>query len=457
MGDILTLAPQDYTNTDEKIDLINGVLRLSRGSWIPEIGEPGGPPVVETMDLVSNGDRAALLAELARVEGRFETARTYPINPVQTAGTWLEWGIDTEPRVSAETGFASKRAWVYGGKAEIANVKSLPGPFIKETLPVRLALRRHPLWENLEDVYDFVTTSAWGDVEDLTGLQAEMGTAPGRIEHLMLKGDYSYAQELWMGWRSEQAGFSQFDPLWELENGVSGADTTDTVDATASGGYKCACTFATEAGLDERVRIGLHVAFPSVTSWNQFCGRYLVLCRLKVGSSTECGIVLRSGGVSEPDLTRCEEVYVDNTSWKLIELGEVTIPTRGYRREYATTNLARYHTFAIEAERLNGSGSLDLDCLYLIPSEHFIHAWHTDNSYALILQAYTHPDDTTDFQMNTGISDFSNAQFAARGFHLPTDIGFCVMAGQTTTDHDMAETNEFTLNWYPRWSLYRSV
>ena len=164
---------------------------------------------------------------------------------------------------------------------------------------------------------------------------------------------------------------------------------------------------------------------------------------------------MRSGSVLEPDLAPCEEVYVDNTSWKLIELGEVTIPSMGYRDPYNTADLARYFTIAIDAERLSGSGSLDMDCLLFIPCEHFIHASHTDNTNNLSLRAYTLEDDTVQITLGAGTQVYTNAEVMSRGFYLPTDLGFAIMAGQTTTAHDLTKTFEFEMFWYPRWPLFR--
>lgn len=461
MGDMMYLAGHDYTDISAKADLINGVLRLRRGSWHPRSGEFGEDRVVETMDLVSEETNAAVIAELVKVEGLLEQARTWPINPVQAGGAWLEWGIGAEPRVSAEAGYPSKRAWVYSGKLELGGGDVLPGAFLNDRAVAKLAIERHPLWENLEPVEDSFSSYGFGDVEDMTGLLAEMGTAPARIVQF----DFNTVpartnREFWIGFRSANRGWSDYDPLWELEDGDNGTDTSDAVDATASGGDKITCTFATEEGLDQRTKVSMHQAHSGISYPEHFHGRYIVLLRAKVGSSTECGVVLRWGKYSDEDRARAEEVYISNTSWKLIELGQVMIPAGGYRDEYnlaGYAELATYFTMAIDAERLSGSGSLDMDCLYLIPADHYLHAYNTaEAQYGLHVTAMTTPDDQVSARMEVAqvSQSYPSADITTVGWFLPVDLAFAIAAVQEDS-HDLTFNLDWDLSWYPRWMLYR--
>ena len=175
--DFLTLAKTDYTDLASKVDLIGGPLQLRRGSWVPKSGA-AGVPITETLDLVSTAGNAAIIAELGRIEALLHFARTWRSNPVQRYGTWIEWGIEGEPRSASEEGYAAKRAWVYGGELEILNPAGLPGALMDQRIVARLAITRAPAFENLEPVYDSFTGYAWGDVADLSGWLADMGTAP---------------------------------------------------------------------------------------------------------------------------------------------------------------------------------------------------------------------------------------------------------------------------------------
>ena len=263
-----------------------------------------------------------------------------------------------------------------------------------------------------------------------------------------------------MGLREENQGTSEFDPLWELEDGTNGTDSSDAVDATASGGGKVTCTFTTEAGLDERVSINTNQAHSGTTNWHHFFGRYLVLLRAKVGSSTECGVQLTIGGPSDSEYgAKCEEVYIDNTGWKLIELGQVTFPPSGFRENIGGNLTGKYTTFFLHAERLSGSGSLDMDCLYLIPCDHHIHAYgYVDDE--MFLESYTLATDEQQFLMRpVGTSEYTSSyEMSWKDWYLPTNVAFGVIAGQTLTAHSLSETFTWTLQkWFPRWRLFRDV
>lgn len=457
----LNLALTDYTDTASKVNLVSGVFRLLRGTFIPKPGTGSGS-VIDVIDLVSEAGNDAIVAELARIETMFELARTWRTNPLQSGGVWLEWGIDAEPRVSAEVGYPAKRAWVYGGEIEIMNVRGMPGALLNGRVFVRLAIRRHAAFENLEEVSDSETSIGWGDVIDLTGLQAEKGTLPGRIRRALVYETTTgqYMAEFWLGIRPENIDPQSVTVLWELEAGTNGTDTSNSSDATASDGSKKTCSFATETGLDARVTITPYQA-AGAGYCSELAGRYLILLRCKVGSSTECGILMRHGSATDYGLTASEPVYIDNTSWKLVELGEVTIPAQGYRDEFSIDieYAIRKFTIRIDAERLSGSGSLDLDALYLIPADHFIHVrYPATPSEVYMMEGITLPDD----DLNLHLWELANDAYifgeqSARDWVIPLDIGIAVVAGQKATEHVLTHDHNLYLYWVPRWSGFRAV
>ena len=472
MGDMLYLAKSDYTDVASKVDLLGGGLQLRRGTWQPRSGA-GGQRIQETLDLVSSAGDDAIMAELAKLEALFHNAETWRANPFQEEGTWLEWGIDAEPRAAAEEGYASKRAWIYNGQIEVLNVGGLPGALFDQRLVARMAIERAPFFENLEEVLTSDTSIAWGDLIDLsdTGedVAAYAGTAPGRIMRALVYETTTgqYMTEFWLGIRRRNAGTVGFGApyvteLWELEYGTNGTDTADAVDATASNGKNVTCTFATEAGLDTRSTITLQQANDGYSHEEYTAGRWLVLLRAKVGSSTEVGIVMRAGGENEYARPAAEEVYIDQTVWTLIELGEVTIPTQGYRSEFGGMELeyaCEHFTIQLDAERLTGTGSLYLDCLYLIPADHFIHVRFPGTpSGVLMMEGTVLPDDSLSLHMWEVTSDsYLFPDHSARDWFMPVDPEFAVVAGQKATGHVLTYDFNVYLRWFPRWLLYRTV
>ena len=294
MADILKLAESDYKDEAAKVDLLGGGLQLLRVTWIPKPAADGRE-VIETFDLAGLGGNADIIAELGRIEDLLEKARRWPLNPVQVGGTWLEWGIDAEPRVPAEIGYASKRAWVYGGDLQVTAPKGLPGPLMEEKIAARLALRRHGVFENLEPITDSYTGYAFGTEYTLTGI-SESGTVPGRIQKATISAGVGCdVQEYWVGIRPVNAGVSGFSPVWELAAGIPGTDASAITDATTYSVYRVQVTFATETGLDERVSVDAVHAHAATPEWEHWRGRSMVLVRAKVASSTECGSALHYG------------------------------------------------------------------------------------------------------------------------------------------------------------------
>ena len=459
MADILKLAESDYTDEAAKVDLLGGGLQLRRGTWIPKPAADGRE-VIETLYLAGLGGNADIIAELGRIEDLLEKARRWPLNPVQVGGTWLEWGIDAEPRVPAESGYASKRAWVYGGDLQVVAPKGLPGPLMEEKIAARLALRRHGVFENLEPVTDSYTGYAFGTAYTLTGI-SESGTVPGRIQKATISAGVGCdVQEYWVGIRPVNAGVNSFSPVWILSDGVAGTDASDITDATTFDVYRVQVTFATETGLAERVSVDTVQAHAATPEWDHWRGRYMVLVRAKVDSSTECGMVLHYGD-RHGSQTALEEVFLDNTSWKLIELGEVTIPPGGYREAYEVSgdDLIKYFTFSVYAERLSGTGYLHLDSLYLIPTDCYAHGiFDAEDVSGCELAIFTTPDDRQDARMVAYSTQYTlQGETVLSNWVLPVDPGVLVVAGQEMTQHNLLDTYDVDLTWFPRWPLFRGV
>lgn len=457
MPAILKLGLDDYTDEEAKYNLISGGLRLIRGSWQPGTGQ-AGKLVSELFTLKGNSGSSDIVEAERRLSALFDLARTWDRDPVQESGVWLEWGIDAEPRVSAEVGYGSKRAFVRSGQMKLAQPKGSPGPFLSHYALMRIALSRMPFWENLEPRTLTDTAIAWGDVTDLSADRAYAGTAPGRISRAEISGFSGLGgQDFWFGIRGFQKGISDFDPLWELEDGTNGIDTSSQADATASGGSKKEVTFATVAGNTIRVYWTLEDLGGS-PNWDHWVGRYLVLLRAKVGASTECGAQISFGSTNDEGLPKLEEVFFDNTAWQLIELGEITIPPKGHRYQTDAETGANLDKLEVRvwAERLSGAGSLDLDCLYLVPSEHLFYS-RTDASILATAETimFVLPDDSDLHLIESGTKTIARTDYSLQNWQMPLDLGLAVVVGQEENGHDLTETYDLDLDWIPRWVMYR--
>lgn len=471
MSHHLRLATDIYYDSDSKIDLLDGVLKLTWGGYQPGVTaqhmrydpRPYGPHhrfshfgyVTETLSLGGAGSPAELQAAADAIERCLEQARTYPGDILQVNGRWLEWMAEGEPENVVNYG--SKRAFIYDGHLGLTMPDGFKGGFLDTEMWATLALVRHPFWENPTRESAFSSSLGWGDVIDITAEKPDFGTAPSRISLLslygMMMGGSTYPDQVWLGLRPERTGFTDFDPVWELEDGtiVDTDDTSSDADGTASGGDRLTTTFSTNADLIERVTIRLDQAHPAI-DWTDFIGRYLVLGRFRTTVSASCGIKMLTGWNDEASAGQ-EEVFFGPSDWQMIELGEVQIPSHPWR-EVLDGSAVRKWTISLYTERLSGSGSLYMDALYFIPAEHLLtFKGLGDTTVSADIKLYTTPDDH-----QVLAPDAWPPEWSARDWYLPTDAGFVVACMQdTTAAHDLSFGGNMYLYYFPRWRLYRTA
>lgn len=395
------------------LDLLTGTFQLIHSSWTTRGPSAEGDfahsgygsqfkfkqfaPITETFDLVGQGTPAALRSAKAELEELLEQARRWHGDVYEMQSVWLCVGSEGELR---------RRALIYHGSTQDLNEKGA-NPFLStgqaiETARLRVTICRHPLWEHYGNNGNFaLDVSCLGGSTDPTN--TGVGVAPGRIEQLKVSGDTTIGTALerfWVGIRRADYGVTSFVPLWECESGTVPADadtalSADGTDATASPGAG-ANPNKVEVTYDEKVtllkRLSIKVGDIIASDYDDMAGRYVVLLRGKVSAGTS-GIQLRYGTTSAPDATfdRCEEVFLDETSWNLIELGEVEIPPH-LRLQLATGSAdVQYSELQIWAEEISGTGTvLSLDCLVLIPAEHYVSATGCEILYSAGSDAYVY-------------------------------------------------------------------
>ena len=204
------------------------------------------------------------------------------------------------------------------------------------------------------------------------------GDVPARVSPLTISQQATNSNEgqfpitiykMWAGVRSEtrHPGVSGFVPVWECEDGVAGTSTAGTADASASG----------YAGGNSAMRVT-----PGTATWaarvtgmdggvgTANFGDYLWLLRARVSAGTY-EIKLR-WSTSSTQYIEGPTVEVTNTAYMWQEMGVAPIPL--VNRQSLDTGVFPNHTTAYEdyyidiwGRRTSGSGTLDLDCLGLVP------------------------------------------------------------------------------------------
>jgi len=451
MADVLRLGME---STIDQIDLLNGGLQLARGGYMPRIGQRSDQWVQDVINLQAEDSAVNLYSAIAAIDDRLHLADLWFNDPNQYESVWLEYRSDGETFDSA-TFDGGKRALVRDGQLALDMPEGFRGGFLGSAVYAKLVLKRHRWFENRsEKSISNNFTYLWDQTWNLTGQSAYAGNVPARIWNVNLYSIPSSIDRLWVGIRSLHEGISGFEHIWELEDGTAGTDTSSGADGTASGSSKMTCTFSTSTDLEERVSIELSDVV--LSDYDHHVGRYLVLLRCKVGANTTCGVKM-SYGMRDYATIQQEEVYIDHTDWLLIELGEIQIPPGDYRFVTSSGLTLSAFTISIEAERISGSGSLELDALCLVPSEHLFTMYDMGTSFAPLAYGLTLPDDTHAARIRDG-SGLMRVQppFTMTNWCLPTDPGILVAQLQTATAHGLTDTGSVGMGYYPRWNLSRS-
>lgn len=456
------------------IDLLNGPLRLVVQGWEPGMTEEGGAwsgvayggtyqfqgfgPVAEVLELVGREPRGILRPALVELDAVLERARRARIEmPREIDLVWLEWYLDGE---------AARRSLVMRGEVKTRYANYGFEPFMRQAAwRGRLGLERHPFWEATEYAsQEDTSVSVDGGKMMLTGAG---GNVPARIWRTWLygiTGGGGPVGRLWAGIRPRYVGSTAFEPVWDFEDGVNGTDAADAADATAIGGSKVRVSFATVATLVLRSTVSvldvLNAYGHSLSDWDHMYGRYKVLVRARVSAAgTSCGLQLRYGRSSPTsNLIPYDAVYVDATDWRWYEVpGEIELPPEGM---YASDGLTvAMHWFA---ERLTGSGSLDLDATCLMPA---LHCLYIDDAniykppmiadYASAYLWTTPYDEYRLTHKNGEFADTIAGEWGATNWYLPMFVAEMVVVGERTTSPAIGDSIGVSVAYYPRWRSYR--
>jgi hypothetical protein len=215
--------------------------------------------------------------------------------------------------------------------------------------------------------------SIGGDASALIRLTVNHGTlgTKGQMDRVIV------------GYRSLALGGSSYNALGkkEAESATLGTDTSAVADATASGGNVARCT-QTTAPSTPAVRVSGAVV-PR--------GMHRVFARMKITGTAVSSVYLRysdesvaNGGVFTPNTA----VLVSSTSWLVYDMGIV--------RALDVPGTVVYGTYQVYSSLSSGAGNLDIDWVYLMPTEGYI----TAQGLGITTSA---PDSTRVFEYQNGI------------------------------------------------------
>ena len=468
-----------------RYDLMYGMLSLYDWRWSTATSTPrmraspvpfGGRSVfesysmmTETFDLASRSRCADdIRVAQARIESILVEARKHGADPVHDDAQWLEWGARGE---------IPRRTLLYGGSWQFLNQPRVT-PLLEEQMSIiRLALSRHPLWEDVDSLD--VSTNGLSCHAGYWNITGTTGREPARISLAAWSAPAVQVDEItrvWCGIRPAYRGTANFDPLWECESNAivggdanfHGADTTNISSLgspaapPASNDWYANVDFATAPGL--RNRLNIVVNEPSGGANNDhFMGRYLVLMRARATGAV--GVQMRHGYAFSLTPVPAEEIYInaDNyPNWELWELGQVQFPPEGSWEGLTSTTMEACGV-GLWAEQLDVGAEIDIDCLILVPTAHFVYVdnaslqYHTGSPSGpeCPLWVITKEDDTIVSLQNIVGRPLEEKTAEPELWYLPPDDSVVVLAAQRATSHVLTDTLDLDFAYYPRWLSYR--
>jgi hypothetical protein len=186
-----------------------------------------------------------------------------------------------------------------------------------------------------------------------------------------------------------------------------------------------------------------------------------VLLRAKLtAGSTVINVRLSTGFSGASTFSALERVTISGTEWVLYELGLALIPESG--RLISGTSYVSLQALRIEAERISGTASLDLDCLILIPyDEGFVYANGGQVVYAggderPVYVNRSADGATTAIGFTGGTPNFNDIECNVIG-GMPVGVTYGVLAASRAGSAVLADTLSVTCKAYHRHSTLRGA
>jgi len=430
------------------VDFIAGPLKRRAGSW--SITHNGDGTVTEVFTVIASGTDAVIIAEVQQLSELMELNRLYWQESTSRKPVWYE--------ASANGESAAKRALV----KEIGFVPVTEGMHAAPTLGSSEALydisiTRFEEWEDRSGTAVVSTSGTVSSIGGTVAVSAQSGSYPARIT-LMQFGTCNAGPlyKVWAGIRPTANGLASFDPVWELSDGSAG---TASDSGTAADGALTVMrtTFAGTAAMAQRCLMTVDQATTSA-NFDHFAGRYLVLNRCRINDATgTVTLQMKSGYGTVLAPGEFKEVS-GGTAYKYVPMGEVLIPPTG---NYADTwvNTAVFRTFAISifAERNSAGGTLYMDRLVLIPTDHFTYSVGNSITTNTYTNHYVFEDGkhaALGLDNSATPSPNTNLEVGFRNWECPVGGGVLVIAGERGTAQVTTDTLAVYMNVFHRHRYY---
>jgi len=420
-------------------DFLTGVLSPIVETW--QISPAQNDRVIETMELSARDTDANIMAAVQTIDEFAEAVRLFFENKSQGNSIWYEYKATAE---------GSKRALIYS-----INLKPLPRSYYTPILGTgaafyALAIERDAIWETYAGTTATDTNnSCLGGVMTLA---AQAGGLPSRISSAVITGVAAGGtlDRLWLGIRPVNSGLSDFNPLLELELGTPGTGFATATDADASPAAGANNSLVGAVGTSAAKAVGITIvqAAPAAVS-DDFVGRYLVLLRAKLSAGNQVLLQMKCGFSSAATFAPVGEPRpFSATAYRFIEMGEISIPPFSYRTGAQGPDMLKNFEIQIWAERTGAAVNLSVDCLVLVPTDHFVYT----AGAAIVAggareRIYTFEDGEIQ-AVGLSSSDEPNVNIEChpRNWNIPIGGGSLVVAGERTASQVISDAVSIVLN-----------
>jgi hypothetical protein len=458
MAALLDLVRRDDPLADGSgLSLLN---YLAEEGWIQAIAKPGDARSGEVITLhITGTSDDDLAAKVQALDEKIKQANWYR-PPVETQSVWLR------AKTLNETGIRQAQILT----ARRSDGIQLTSPFaykLSIAKEYRLGLERTPFWESPYPYpsESFIELPVLGGAASLTA--TVRGDVNARLTRLTLtpqSGGATFYNDFWVGFKSNRFGNpANFIPVWALHYLASsrGNDMSAEADATAYDGTKNVCTFSSIPTMAQRATT--FVIDVTMNPADQR-GTYTALLRARVstaGTQVRCqmvtGLGLTATGLITEPIYR-SRLVITQTQWQLYPVGDVVIPPAHLDSSFTLNNVG----VQIRAERLAGTGNLELDCMILIPvDDGFVYVKLPIEISSLgSLIIIQNPDDSIRTVINMSNQALLTPSATPRNLSLPANDSsprIIVAAQGDLNGSDKNDTIDVAVAYAQRWATLRGA
>lgn len=432
-----------------EVNFVTGTDGIYVSDWVQEYSHEEGATEVITFS-VSGTSTTNLASRVNAVATMIQQMRQRNLDQTAPEPTYLHAQLDGEP--------VKRQAFITGMQLSHNSTLMKPPTSTADFIPeATLSIARHP-WESVSPQADAISL-ADTDGSITQNNDTKYGTVPGRISRSVIGGGAAgIIEKVWWGFRTDRYGTrANFVPAWACTAGTLNNNTSVTA-ATGDAMWQPA------GGGDNDMLTRVTLNMSQITAnHSEQRGRHLVLLRARAESAaTRTFYVRLLDGLEYFDTDtyaiRDRIEVSENSKYKFYSLGYVNIPPIGIRDTTHDAHFSNYRMLVQAEEGASGSGGLYMTQLVLIPQSEG--SGYADGCYIVgfggdqwDLNVFTDADGRQFAYSTDGTYAEAVSDLQLNNYMMPIDQYSVVMAAESTIGQVTTHQVDFSLTYYPRWSM----